>query len=377
MTVICLMLFLTITLLFTMFGYKGSYDRLLEGNTSFGASSWLIANKDQKPKDMKEYLDNINFKFKSDEKHAFFSQYKLDITVNSLLSRYLSVQEQTDFNKNYLGGAVSAVKISDYNSSIQLKGQARIDLKDDEVLVVSNYGKLNKALYKFMKNENIINIDNKAYNIKNEVPIEENIMTTARYLIIPDDFTGNLQLELTGYNVVFDGSPSDKSEERFTDLFNSFSENGHNYNSGILVFGDTIDQVHARVYGLTATIVFLGIYLGIVFLISSAAVLALQLLSDASDSLERYKALGKIGASEKLINKAIFIQNLIYFAIPLALAIIHSIVGITVVNEIFKTYSQSIMGVSLLMIGLALVIIYGGYFYATYIGFKSIVRNNN
>ena len=124
-------------------------------------------------------------------------------------------------------------------------------------------------------------------------------------------------------------------------------------------------------------IVFIGVYLGIVFLVSSAAVLALQQLSDISDSLDRYKSLKKIGVTDKLINKAILQQNLIYFIIPLGLAIIHSIVGMIVINRIFSAYSSSIIGSSSLMISLALFIIYGGYFYATYAGSKNIVRNSN
>lgn len=383
MSVICLMLFLTITLLFTMFGYKGSYDRMIMGNTSFDASSWLIADeKNQEVNDIKEYLATIDFTFESHEKHAFFSEYRLNIRLDALLNHYLSDEEQLDFKRNYMGGAISAIKISEYNSIIQLKGQEPISLKDDEVLIVSNYGQMNNALDKFMKGENTITIDQKAYHIKNKSPIKENILTTGSaldffYLIIPDSFTGDLQLETTGYNVIFEGSHYEESEEKFLNLFQSFSDNDYLDESVVLVFGNTIDQVHARVYGSTAVIVFLGIYLGMVFLISSAAVLALQQLSDASDSLERYRSLKKIGVTETLMNKAILIQNLIYFMIPLALAIIHSIVGIVAVNEIFKAYTQSIIGSSLLMIALALAIIYGGYFYATYAGFKNIVRNNN
>ena len=57
---------------------------------------------------------------------------------------------------------------------------------------------------------------------------------------------------------------------------------------------------------------------------------------------------------------------------PLGLAIIHSIVGISLANEIFNTYNQNIIiGSSLLVIALVLVIIYGGYFYATYVGVKN------
>ena len=147
--------------------------------------------------------------------------------------------------------------------------------------------------------------------------------------------------------------------------------------SSALVIGQTMNQVPARVIGLPEMIVFVGLFLGLIFLISSVAVMELQQLSDATDSVERYKSLKRIGVTETLINKAILKQNLIYFLVPLGLAIIHSIVWISVANEIFNTYNQNIIGSSLLVIALVLVIIYGGYFYATYVGVKNIVKNSN
>lgn len=382
MSIICLMLFLTVTLLFTMFGYKSITDGLLEGNTSFDASSWLLVNvkEEQKTQEIEEYLERIDFKFESHERHAFYHEYKLNVTIGSLLFDYLSEQEKLDFSNDYMDGPISALTISEYNKIIDLIGQNPIDLKDNEVLLISNYEKMNQGLAKFMKSEDVIKIEDKTFNIKNNVPIKENIITTATrsiffYLIIPDNFTGELQLEYTGFNVVFDDNYSDISEQRFLDLFESYEKNRYIDESRVFASGGTIDQVHARMYGTAATIVFIGIYLGIVFLISSAAVLALQQLSDASDSLERYKALGKIGATESIVNKAILIQILIYFLLPLVLAIIHSIVGIHVVNDLFRTFDQNIIGSSLILIALALSIIYGGYFYATYVGFKNIIKN--
>jgi len=56
------------------------------------------------------------------------------------------------------------------------------------------------------------------------------------------------------------------------------------------------------------------------------------------------------------------------------LAVIHSAVGIIAVNVIFRNYTQGIVGSSLLLIGAALAVIYGGYFYTTYTGFKNIIR---
>ena len=100
--------------------------------------------------------------------------------------------------------------------------------------------------------------------------------------------------------------------------------------------GMTKDEVYAENKGITTTILFVGIYLGIVFLITSMAVLALQQLSEASDSIDRYKSLKRIGANEKMINKTIFIQTLIYFSLPVILALIHSVIGIKVVNELYN-----------------------------------------
>lgn len=383
MTVICLMLFLTITLLFTMFGYKGNLDKMLKGNTSFDASAQLtIDSEDQSIKNIKDYLDKMDFKFEDSEKHTFFNEYKLDIHLSNLLNNYLSKQEKKDFNNRFMDETISSLKISDYNSIRQLSGQQPIALKDDEILVVSNYEELSNALGKFMKNEDTINLDGKAYNIKNKAPIEENIVTTGSelnffYLIIPDNFKGSMKLYSTAFNTMFKSSNPKGSVERFTNLFANFEKTRHDGDSFIPVYGNTIEQVHGLVYGSSTIIVFLGIYLGIVFLMSSAAVLALQQLSEASDSIDRYSSLKKIGATSKMINKAILTQNLIYFMTPLALAVIHSIISIKVTNQVFSSYNKSMLGGSSLVITLALIIVYGGYFYATYAGFKNIVKNNN
>ena len=128
--------------------------------------------------------------------------------------------------------------------------------------------------------------------------------------------------------------------------------------------------------GMTTTILFVGIYLGTIFLITSAAVLALQQLSEASDSVDRYKSLKRIGATQKMINKTIFTQTLIYFMLPLTLALVHSIVGIAVVNDFITMFGKSNILISSIITALVIVIVYGGYFYATYIGYKNIVKNS-
>ena len=47
--------------------------------------------------------------------------------------------------------------------------------------------------------------------------------------------------------------------------------------------------------------IFIAIYLGIVFLIASSAILALKQLTESSDNKQRYSILRKIGCDEKMI----------------------------------------------------------------------------
>ena len=170
-------------------------------------------------------------------------------------------------------------------------------------------------------------------------------------------------------------NPNDPAEEEdMNSLFDSFRRYDEIYD--LPMIRATKSQIYEASKGLTTMILYIGLYLGVVFLISSAAVLALQQLSEASDSSDRYKALKKIGATEKMINKTIFTQTAIYFAMPLILAIVSSIVGISVVNKFIALYGKPNIGpTALLTLGI-LVIVYGGYFYVTYAGYKSIVKNS-
>ena len=77
-----------------------------------------------------------------------------------------------------------------------------------------------------------------------------------------------------------------------------------------------------------------------------------------------------------MINKTIFVQTVIYFVMPLGLAIVSSIVGIKVVNRFLSMYGNTNIVPTALLTLAILVIVYGGYFYVTYTGYKSIVKNS-
>lgn len=126
---------------------------------------------------------------------------------------------------------------------------------------------------------------------------------------------------------------------------------------------------------MAAIVTFIAIYLGIIFLIASAAILALKQLTDSSDNIQRYTILRKIGCDEKMINKALFRQIGIFFGLPLVLAIIHSVFGIQFVLEVMADLaSKKDLLPSVIATVIIMGSIYGVYFIATYLGCKNIIK---
>ena len=149
------------------------------------------------------------------------------------------------------------------------------------------------------------------------------------------------------------------------------------YEEGIEIEGLTKHTIISASVGIATIVVFIAIYLGIIFLIASAAILALKQLTEASDNQQRYRILRKIGADEKMIHKALFTQIGLFFLFPLILAIVHSIFGIQ-----FLIYLMSVLAgaeellPSIIVTAIVIGGIYGIYFLATYIGSKNIIKEN-
>ena len=126
--------------------------------------------------------------------------------------------------------------------------------------------------------------------------------------------------------------------------------------------------------GIGAIMTFIALYLGVIFLISSAAVLALKELSEASDNRDRYRILRELGADQGMVRRALFRQIGIFFLLPLLLAFVHAVFGVQFVNRMLVILNGgSQLGAILFTAGF-IALIYGGYFWATYVGSRRIVE---
>ena len=143
------------------------------------------------------------------------------------------------------------------------------------------------------------------------------------------------------------------------------------------IFVSTQSQIFDDAIGSSAMFIFLGLYLGISFLISGAAILALKMLSDAADSREKYDTLQKLGCENGKIRKALQKQNGMFFAFPLAVAGIHSVFGIQVCKEMISIYDTGSILPGISIAAVLVLVIYGGYFLVAQICSERIVEGKS
>ena len=126
--------------------------------------------------------------------------------------------------------------------------------------------------------------------------------------------------------------------------------------------------------GTKILVLFLGIYLGIVFLLCSAAVLALQQLSQAADNQNRYRVLARLGVEERMRDRSIYVQVFLAFFLPLALAVVHAAVGMTSANAAIAQVGRVDSAASSAVTAVFILVVYGAYFLATCWGSRRIIR---
>ncbi|USK58986.1 ABC transporter permease [Peribacillus asahii] len=362
MTIICLMLFFTIGVFSTGFSFKASMEKNIEKMTPYDASLYTKADEDAKVQPINDAVKNVNVDLDEYGEHHSFTVYKAEKSVKDLLAPYESdVARFADSN-------LPVIKRSDFERIEAMQGIKSIDFNDEEVVLLSNFEVFQDVFDRFTEDHKTLEVNGMEYDIAHQKVHSfayktefnsEGVLTA----VLPDEAVEGMKPFLSVVNINYDDNQKEHDETLYKVLDESDA-----------LWGTTKTIILDSSVGSSTMIVFVGLYLGIVFLISSAAVLALQQLSEASDNIARYTVLKKIGVTRKEINKAIFGQVFIYFMMPLALAIVHSIFGIQVVNKAIMVAGSTSVLVPSLITALIIVIVYGGYFFATYTGYKSIVK---
>lgn len=159
------------------------------------------------------------------------------------------------------------------------------------------------------------------------------------------------------------------AEEKFEEAVSGLAEvGGFSWSSKLQNWMDLM--------GTKVLVLFIGLYLGVVFLLASAAVLALQQLTQAADSAGQYRILSLLGAPAGMRGRAVTAQVFLAFFLPLSLALVHTAVGMTAANAVIAEVGKVDAAASSAVTALLLVVVYGGYFLATCWGSRRILRTS-
>lgn len=379
MSLICLMLFLAICILSSGLSIKNNSDKSIKMATPYDATFKidLLENPSAtKVEDVVKEVAGIDIKSYAED-YSEIDIYNSDVMFSEIIKNTTDprVKSKLDILNDF---NVQIVKLADFNNAMKLQGEKEVDLGKGEVLFLNSFNIIESSLDEFLEKNSTLKINGENYNLNLKKSlyktIETSMMTGNELIfILPDENTVNLTKVESILNINYKG---DKKETELL-LQKEISKVMIDARSGqkeLALDGATRTLVTEAMSGISTTIVYMGIYLGIIFLITSGAVLAIQQLSEAEDNKGRYKSLNRIGVDRKMINKSIFVQVLIYFMMPLSLAIVHLIVGLTVANEVVLMFGQESNLVSAFITGGVLCFIYGAYFLATYSGCKNAVK---
>lgn len=391
-TVICIMLFITISVLSAALSMKDSLSKDLDSmcpvdvqlaKYSYDAMSEAYATSQNMNEKDREMLEDSKLSIIETLNNSGFDaqKYFKDVVEYNIYNTGLTVKDTLgDINTDdyqFMADAIMPVMtIGDYNSVARLYGNSTYELNDDEYIIVADYKNMVMIRNQALKKGIILSVNGKEYKPRyNEckdgfVKIGVQNMNDG-ILVVPDNAVKPQQVRNMGLSADY---RADTKEERYsieTQLDNLMKN--ISFKKSFISWNSRIDLAESSV-GLGALVTFIALYLGIIFLISSAAILALRELSDSADNKERYGMLRKLGVDERMIDMALFKQIGIFFAFPLILALIHSVFGIKFINIILATMGMSSMAASIGLTLAFVAVIYGGYFLITYLCSRSIIR---
>ena len=383
MSIVCIMLLFSIGALATGTNLNRTINSTIQLATPFDCS-YGVYDSAYNDKDYLIDLSNLKEDLKIDnrdiQEEYFIHDYRSDITFASF-KPYVddSFVPDDQFEEEF-----EVIPLSEMNIMRKVYGLEPLTLKPGEALMFTSSELIRDVVDGIVVEQPTFTLYGHSLRLRGERPEMINLGTTL-----------NTSTTLIGVCVADELIPADAElysmywnvnlkdgvdQEQFSEMVNQRVSEYNKTNDGeeskqYMPSASTSAQaVQENSKGLSVIMTYIGLYLGLIFLLASAVILALQQLSQATDNKHRYQILNKIGAEKRMISQSVFLQLSIYFFMPLLLAIVHSVVGIQVVNSIVVVFGKSDLFLSSLVTGGMILLIYGAYFLFTYFGYRHILE---
>ena len=87
-------------------------------------------------------------------------------------------------------------------------------------------------------------------------------------------------------------------------------------------------------FALYGSLFFIGLYLGIMFLVATVLIIYYKQISEGYDDRERYQIMQKVGMGKREVRRSIRSQVLMVFFLPLVMAVVHIAVAFNVIDKL-------------------------------------------
>ena len=389
MTVICLMLFVTICTLAASFSVRNSMNANLQElcPADFEISYLEYADEEQETpiyRDIKGLYQECGHDLNSElSDYVHFHSYKdSSFTFAAFLGDEFDAVEK-EFPQLLYHQPFQIFRISDYNSLMQLYGKESLSINDNEYILLCDFKSAKALMDKVLRKGYEVNICGHTLISRYDECQNGFIDITSQHIntgifIVPDaavdESYANTDYIIGNYrgDTKEDKADIEKKMQTYSQTVMEYASKTSGLEHEYLL--NTRADIAEATVGLGAMVTFLGLYIGLVFLIACGAILALKELSENVDSIGRYEMLRKIGAEESDISKSLFRQTGIFFLLPFMLAVVHSVFGMRFALQFLETFGTEKLTESITATSIIILLIYGGYFLITYYCSKGIIK---
>lgn len=274
------------------------------------------------------------------------------------------------------------VGVSEYNKFRALAGLQPIELSDNEVRFAS-YPSLADQTDDLAASEKTVTLGNTYHNvrIKQKLKISDlaGLPSNPCSLIVPDAWVHTMKPQQTRLFAQFYTSSKEINEQ-----FSQELAHGNKHKEGILGQNNayhlramnTVLRYELLEGALSIRVMgtFVAVYTGIILLITSAAILSIQQLSELTYMRESYTKLLQLGATRTCCSGTILTQLGIWFMLPCSLAIAHAFCVMKEMDALYRLMGADSEAKQWLFITAGIVLaIYALYFLMTFVVMRASV----
>ena len=340
-------------------GSATPYDLNVLSNVSMDGDSSILEYLASKDADLSGYAENMEQ----------ISIYEADFTYGSLFEG--QNVELWPIDEGISDSGVSVLAVSDFNRALAMQGKEPVALTENQYLLNCNYKGTFQYVEKALESHADLVLAGIPLQRASDTVLEETYFMTSvgnndrGTLIVPDAVVHSLTKDVNVLLVQY--RPDADSDAVLQKMIPIGLDDTHGYRYA------EKNMMYDMFYGLNALISFLCCYIGLIFLLICAALLALKQLTETTDNIYRYGLLQKLGAKKEQINRALLSQTAIFFAAPLAVAGIFSAVLMGKAMEIAEEFMNIHISTNLGFTVVLFLVVYGSYFLATYLSCKRMV----